>query len=362
MERFNPSRLDLARRRRGITKTDLATELGLSTRVLRAYERGDRFPGPRTIDTMARVLEYPPAFFHGPDLDEPPVGGTSFRAMSRLSARDKDRALAAGALALALSDWIEARFELPTPAVARYEGLAPEMAAMAVRNEWELGERPIRNMIHLLESRGVRVFSLAEECPDMDAFSFWRCDIPYVLLNTMKSAEHGRMDAAHELGHLVMHWRGEVGHKDAEREAQQFASAFLLPRADVVAEVPRAPRLPLLVQRKRRWNVSVAALTYRLWTIGLLTEWQYRALFMEISRLGYRKSEPNGAAPERSQLLDKVFVAMRAEGMAKGAIATDLAIPLDELARAVFGLVLTPLTGQGKGGGPGSRPSNLRVV
>jgi hypothetical protein len=46
----------------------------------------------------------------------------------------------------------------------------------------------------------------------------------------------GRFDAAHELGHLVMH-----GHErplpgpEAEREANQFASAFLMPRADVVA-------------------------------------------------------------------------------------------------------------------------------
>ena len=33
----------------------------------------------------------------------------------------------------------------------------------------------------------------------MDAYSFWRRGVPYVFLNTMKSAERSRMDAAHEL-------------------------------------------------------------------------------------------------------------------------------------------------------------------
>jgi Zn-dependent peptidase ImmA (M78 family) len=365
MERFNPKRLDLARRRRGITKGELAVELGLSTSILRAYERGSKHPGPSSIERIAEVLDYPADFFGGPDLEEPPLDGTSFRAMSRLSARDRDRALAAGTLALALSDWIEARFKLPPPSVPRFEGLTPEMAAMAVRNEWEIGERPVKNMIHLLESRGVRVFSLSEECPDMDAFSFWRAETPYVLLNTLKTAEHSRMDAAHELGHLVMHWRGQVGHKDAEHEAQLFGSAFLMPRGDVIAETRPGARLNDIVNFKRRWNVSVAALTYRMHTLRLLTDWQYRALFMEISRLGFRHSEPNGSPGERSQILDKVFEMMRSDGLGQGAIAKELSIPLDELARAVFGLVLTEVRGSASEVASESSPASkaqLRVV
>ena len=42
---------------------------------------------------------------------------------------------------------------------------------MAIRAEWGLSERPISNMIHRLEYQGVRVFSLAEDTADMDAFS-----------------------------------------------------------------------------------------------------------------------------------------------------------------------------------------------
>ena len=127
-----------------MTKSELAAEIGLSTSVLRAYERGSKNPLPVTLARISEVLEYPTAFFKGPDLEEPPVDGTSFRAMSRLSAKDRDRALAAGTLALALSDWIEARFRLPEPAVPRFEGLSPELAAMGVRNEWKLASGPSR--------------------------------------------------------------------------------------------------------------------------------------------------------------------------------------------------------------------------
>ena len=363
MQPFNPSRLDLARRRRGMAKGELATALELSPRSLLAYERGDKTPGPRTLARIAEVLEYPVAFFGGPDLEEPPLNGTSFRSLSRLSAKERDRALAAGALALGLSDWISERFRLPEPGVPRYEGITPEMAAMAVRNEWQIGERPVKNMIHLLESHGVRVFSLSGDCPDMDAFSFWRGSVPFVLLNTMKSSEHSRMDAAHELGHLVLHWRGGVATKQAEFDAQQFASAFLMPRGDVLAQVAPGQRLNEVILLKRRWTVSVASLTYRLHALKLLTDWQYRSLFMEISKLGYRRSEPNGAPSERSQILDKVFQTMRSEGLGKGAIAQQLSIPLDELARAVFGLVLTTIEGSGPDASPRNMDGvNLRVV
>lgn len=79
---------------------------------------------------------------------------------------------------------------------------------MTIRNHWGIGERPIGNMVHLLEAKGVRVFSLTERSRRIDAYSLWLEGIPFVFLNTMKTAEHGRTDAAHELGHLLMHRHG----------------------------------------------------------------------------------------------------------------------------------------------------------
>ena len=129
-------------------------------------------------------------------------------------------------------------------------GTDPETAAEIVRQEWGLGTKPIPNLLHLMEAKGVRVFSLAQECREVDAFSLWRKQ-PFVFLNTQKSAEHSRFDAAHELGHLVMHWHHELPQgKQVEREANDFAGALLMPASGILANVPRNPTLPQLLRLK----------------------------------------------------------------------------------------------------------------
>src|SRR5699024_5969868 len=106
-------------------------------------------------------------------------------------------------IAFALGDWLASQFNLPPVDVPDLEGMEPEAAADLVRAQWSLGVLPIKNVVHLLESRGVRVFSLVEDSREVNAFSSWQGGvIPYVFLNTVKSSESSRFDAAHELGHL----------------------------------------------------------------------------------------------------------------------------------------------------------------
>ena len=362
-EAFNPARLDLARRRRGLTQLALAEAARISKRSLVGYKSHYREPEPETINRLADALHFPQAFFFGPTLEELPVGGTSFRALSRLTARLREQALAAGALAIDLAKWIDDRFTLQKPSIPEYAGVEPEEAAMGVRTEWGLGERPIQNMIHRLESHGVRVFSLAEDTVDMDAFSCRLGDTPFMFLNTMKSAERSRMDAAHELGHLVLHRHHRSVHgRDAEGEADQFGAAFLMPRGSVLATAPRHGRLSQIIRAKRYWAVSTASLTYRMHKVGLLTDWEYRTLFTEISRHGYRSHEPNPIQSETSQVLAKVFRSLRDDGITMSHVAKELRIYPDELNRVVFGLVLTLIVGEGHpDSGPHPEPE-LRVV
>lgn len=344
-ETFNPSRLILARKRQGWTKAQLASEAKVSTRILFAYERFEKEPSRETLEIMADVLRFPVEFFYGPDLDEPSLESASFRSLKKLTARHRDQALASGALALALSDWIDAKFHLPEPNIPIYdETIHPEVAAQGVRAEWGLGERPIKNMIHMLEAHGVRVFSL-EECRDLDAFSLWRNGIPYVFLNTVKSPEHMRMDGAHELGHLVLHKTASPG-RDVERDARAFASAFLMPEGSIRANTPRGA-IPVLLLAKRHWNVSMAALAFRLHALDLLSDWQYRSLFVEMSRNGYLTREPQSCRAEASQVLAKVMRSLREDGVTVTAIAKDLRIYPAELNKLVFGLVLTEIKGGG---------------
>ena len=308
------------------------------------YYREEREPSSETVSAFARTLDFPIPFFYGPTLEEPPLEGASFRALSRITAKLKDQAVAAGALGISLSDWIDERFTLQSADIPQYDIGDPEAAAMEIRSGWGIGERPVRNMIHLLEFHGVRVFSLAEDSAELDAYSFWRERTPYVFLNTIKTAERSRMDAAHELGHLVLHWKtGSRNNRQAEFEAQQFGSVFLMPAGSVLAKMQRGATLAQIIRDKRYWGVSVAALTYRLHKVGLLSDFQYRRLFAEIGRHNYRVDEPNAAPRERSQVLAKVFAALAEKGTRQTDVASMLSLHPSELAHLLFGLIQTPM-------------------
>ncbi len=83
------------------------------------------------------------------------------------------------------------------------------------------------------------------------------------------------------------------------------------------------------------------ALTHRLNELGLLTEWGYRSVCVQLSRMGYRSGEPQGITREASQLLAKVFKSLREDGIRASDIAADIGISTNELRTHVFGLTLT---------------------
>jgi Zn-dependent peptidase ImmA (M78 family)/DNA-binding XRE family transcriptional regulator len=350
---LTPSRLALARKRRGLTLVQLAAAVQVSARSLSAYENGAQEPSGPTLRRLAAALDVPASFLTADDVDEIPVDAISFRALSKLTAGQRDSARSAARIALLLAEWIETRFHLPRADVPSLPRLDPETAAEVVRARWGLGVAPLGHLLRLLEAHGVRVFSLAAECAEVDAFSFvWRGH-PYILLNTSKSGERGRFDAAHELGHLVLHSEHRVPHgPDAEQEANRFAAAFLMPRASVVAHGLAGATSDRILAAKQVWQVSAMALTHRLHELGLLTDWGYRTACVDLSRRGYRTGEPGGIARETSPLLDTVFSSLRAEGITPAQVASDLHITTAELNRHVFGLVPTAVAGAAAGSPP----------
>ena len=352
-------------------KRELAERIGVSERSVSSYEKGEQDPEVGTLKRISEALNFPEKFFFAPDPEELTPDIASFRSMSKMSARQRDSALGAGSIALLLDDWIEQKFNLPVqdfpdlgrepatltvlaaksdfeediPFPTQKSAQDPEAAAEALRSYWGLGELPIKNMVALLESKGIRVYSLAIDAKEVDAFSLWYGGKPLVFLNTFKSAEHCRFDAAHELGHLALHRHGQAHGPELEREANAFASAFLMPRKSVLANGPKSATLPGLVAHKKYWTVSVAALNYRLHALGMTTDWTYRTLCIQIAEAGYRTREPNGAVHEKSILLEKVFSALRDEGITKTNVADELLIPIDEMNALTFGLMLNVLKG-----------------
>jgi Zn-dependent peptidase ImmA (M78 family)/transcriptional regulator with XRE-family HTH domain len=361
--RFNGGRLAIARQRNGLTKKELALKIGVDPRAISGFEASEYDPFPENVQRMANALRYPVAYFYGDDLEVPDPTGVSFRSMSKMSARQRDAAIAAGAIAFAVGEWVENRFNLPSPDLMDLRGISPEMAAMSLRQYWGLGALPVKNIVHLLEAKGVRVFSLAENCRELDAYSVWRDGRPYAFINITKSSERRRYDLSHELGHLVLHKHASPNGLEAEKEANAFASAFLMP-ADSIKSIGKIPAsLDLIMQLKKRWIVSAAAMTYRLHELSLLSDWNHRALFIEMQRRGYLQNEPNESRAETSQVWQKVFAALRDDGLGLESIADDLQLPTDEVVKLVFGLVTIGLPSLGAGIGSANRkPPALKLV
>ncbi|QOJ23827.1 MAG: ImmA/IrrE family metallo-endopeptidase [Gammaproteobacteria bacterium] len=335
---FNPHRLIIARKRRGLTSKELAELVGLSPITITRLEKSGN-PEPSTIDALSKVLGFSNEFFFGNDVDMLTRNSASFRSLTAMTAKERESALAAGSLAYLTSDWVTSRFNLPNVDLIDFSReREPEYAAQTLRQHWGLGEQPISNVIKLLESKGIRIFSLSEDTKNVDAFSCWRNGIPYIFLNTFKTAEHSRFDALHELGHLVLHKHGEAKGREIEREANQFASFFLMPSADLISHIQFVSSLDQLIKAKRRWGVSVAALTYRLHKTELISDWQYRAFCIQINKK-FGTSEPNGLDREKSVVWEKVFRELWNEGITKKDIAEELAIPIEEIESLVFGLV-----------------------
>jgi Zn-dependent peptidase ImmA (M78 family) len=203
---------------------------------------------------------------------------------------------------------VEADVELPAtqlPAVdvpAQFGAITDEQierAATEVRTYWRLGDGPIPSVVGLLEGMGCVVSAFAFGSDELSAFSQRAEDRPYVLLNSDEDAcGRWRFNAAHELGHLVLHRAVSAAeaatpelHKLLENQAHRFASALLLP-AESFSEEVYSLSLDALLHVKSRWRVSVQMMLRRSRTLELVTQDRYERAFRDLSRRGFRTREP----------------------------------------------------------------------
>ncbi|HBH7908823.1 ImmA/IrrE family metallo-endopeptidase [Vibrio sp. Isolate25] len=343
---FNPLRLKQARERRKLTKKAFADLVGVSSKTISVYESSQPLfeLQEETIESFAQCLGYPVEFFYKKSTEIISSESISYRAVTTLSSKLKLATESASINAFELSEWIDSKFsKLPKvdlPDYSHDNRHDPEAAASELRDMWGLGELAIKNIVHLLESKGVRVFSLSEDCKEVDAFSFWKGGKPFVILNQFKTPERSRFDAAHELAHLILHKHSSQNKgREAELEADRFASAFLIPRGSVLSKVRPNGNASLtdIIDLKKNWHVSAMAMIRRLYDLNCLTEWQYRQLTIQANKEGYRSSEPIGLEKrEQSLLLEKVFASLKEKGVRRNDIARELALPLDEISSLTF--------------------------
>ncbi len=328
---FDGSRLTLARIYRGLRKVDLAKAIEVTPAAVSQYEKGRTRPSESVLAAVALHLSFPPSFFErGRPLHSVTEGQAHFRRLRSTSKLDRERLLARLSLLAEVIAEVERHVSLPAVAIPHIpgdgddDGIAAERAAADVRQRWGLGSGPIQHVVRLIEGKGVIVVRPVVETHDVDAFSTVVGGRPVVVLASDKQdAARSRVDAAHELGHLVMHHDAEPGRQSVEREAQRFAAAFLLPRDPMLAELPRLMNWEGYHALKQRWRVSLAALLFRARTLGVLGPDAYQRAQMHMSAHGWREQEPgNIGEPEEPTVLQKALALMESK---RGVAAADVA-------------------------------------
>jgi Zn-dependent peptidase ImmA (M78 family)/transcriptional regulator with XRE-family HTH domain len=315
MDRFNSHMLELARDSRGLTQPELATVIGISQGTLSKIESGVKAPPDDFIDGAARALGYPTSFFFEPDR---PYGFPPFHYRKR-------KKLSAKALGKIKAEMnirrIHIRKILPSypiksnrfiPEIDRDEYSASkkghldiEDVARIVRESWMVPDGPIENMTALLEENGGIVIPCDFGTDLIDAMSQRIDGMPVLFFVNMHApADRVRHTLAHELGHMVLHTIALQDDAQMEAEADAFAGAFLLPANEIKPQLRRFD-LRQLANMKAYWKVSMAALAVRADRLGLITPYQARNFWMEMSRLGYRKREPNEPTREHPTFLKR---------------------------------------------------------
>ena len=333
---FAASRLTLARERRGLTRRELAAVCEIVPDAITKFEAQRCRPLPETVQRFSLALHFPLAWFYASEVPLLDSKALSFRARRSMTASLRDQTTRAGDVVLSvILPELRRRFVLPPLQLPDYAGYDPEEAARLLRHEWKLGCGPIGNMVQLLETKGVSVFWVKEESPTLDAWSLWQDEVPLVMLNLRSEAGcRARFDAAHELGHLVLH-RGAstLDGLEVEAQANRFAAAFLLPAEQFKAEAPPYPVLKALFPLKRRWGVSIAAMVMRCKQLGVFSEWDARRAFQEIATRGWKTQEPEEAAiiRETSRLQRMLGERLRAKGLGVEELARDLSLVPSDL-------------------------------
>lgn len=341
-------KLRLARKKAGLSLRALAEKIDrkVSAQAIGKYERGEMLPSSDVLISLAEVMGMPLSFFLSP-------GGVRLKGLSfrkRAASRQKDLAAVEASVLDHIERYLQieeildmsaSRWDRPRGCPYRVKNMEEvEGAAIKLRRAWNLGLDPIPNLTELLEERGIKVIML--DLPmSVDAVT---CMIdgesrkPVHVIACCKkdrSIERLRFSLAHELGHQVLEVASDL---DAEKACNRFAGAFLMPSEPLLPEVGKHRTTfgyAELIEFKRLYGISAAALIVRLKDLGVISESRMKSMFMGPART-WRRSEPEPLCCEDCDERPRRFSRLCYRALAEGLITLSKA---SELLRLPAGVI-----------------------
>lgn len=330
---FVGARLTQARMALGLSATVFADLADLSVQSVSKYENDRQTPKLDGVHKFASILKVPYDYFFRPlaTKDDKPI---FWRARLSAPPTARDRAEVRLEWMKEVVDYLASYFDLPALNVPRFEFSEEnfgnsdfiERVATEIREFWDIRPGPMPDTIEQLETNGVLVSRIHVRADKLDAFSQWsdRFNVPFVMLSRDKaSACRQRFDVLHELVHIACHanvsqkrLNDRAFYKAVEKQADQIASAILMPEAEFVGEL-YAPSLDGFLTLKERWGASVAAMIMRSKQLDLVDDDDARRLWINYNRRGWRNGEPlDGKLPkEEPHLIRRGFELLIEEGV-----------------------------------------------
>ncbi|NOX67425.1 MAG: ImmA/IrrE family metallo-endopeptidase [Chlorobi bacterium] len=304
LNEYRGDKLRFARMIKGYSLDDLGSILGVTRQNIHKMEVGQE-PKDNQLSLLSKYLEVKPSFFYSERNTPVEEEQCHFRSVRSRTKTLTNTIMARAELLDSLIKDIEQHFDLPEfklpEIIIDLNSLEDiERIAESLRRQWRLGNGPIANITIIVENAGIIVTTMDGADERVDAFSLSR-KRPIIIRNSAKNNPcRYRFDLAHELGHLIMHNGIITGCKKTEKEANHFASAFLMPRVNFLNAVNRFPitkknkyfNWPNLYKLKEYFKVSLKAILYRAKTLGVIAEEQMRYGYIHINKKGWTKKEP----------------------------------------------------------------------
>lgn len=330
---MNPRMLVVARESRGLTQKALAEISGVAPSTLWKAESGITELSGERLEKIATALHYPVELFGWPD-QVYGFGSASFHhrkqqglgqaTLRRIHARVNLLRMQLARLYHGID--IKAPFQIPALDIDDY-GSAAE-AARAVRAAWMLPMGPVSNLISTLEAAGAiivrrdlgsqRIAAISMRVPD---------ERPLFVLNEGMPPDRERFTLGHETGHMVLH---EYPGPNAEKEADQFASEFLMPANEIrpyLADIDLARAAAL----KQHWRTSMSSLIRRARDLERITDSRYRSLCVQMSTRGFTRNEPVELFQEKPTVVDAIIrIHFNDHGYSTSDLATAVALEPEE--------------------------------
>jgi len=311
MKTINIERVKLARESRGFTQTSLAKMTNLTQAAISRIEKGLSSVSDEEIAEIMNATGYNKEFFYKAH-DVYPLKHFYFRKNLGSGSNTKKIESIVNIVSSNLRDLLDSiDINVNLPFVnLNNDFISAEDTAKRIREFFNLPKGPIKDLVGTLEKFGVIIhFFNFQKDLKIDGVSFITPEgIPLILVNNERPSSRKNFTIAHELGHIIMHFKSfiDLDYRDVEKEANEFAAELLMPAEQIKGSLFNLDQTKLF-QLKIYWRTSAQSILYRAKSLDTFTQDQYRRWITKFNYFGWRKMEPYEFDINSPKLLNEMF-------------------------------------------------------